>query len=232
MACQLKDWYKEKAIQKYLTKQHNPAYEKHHIKIPFRMLIVGNSGSGKTSTLLNLIYNMPDTFQEIIICCKSKAEPLYEFIEDKYSKDKSVKIMEFAKDGLPDIDKMDKEKQRLLIYDDLINEKDQRAICESFIRARKRNCSLCYLSQSYYAVPKMIRNNLTYIIIKQLSSLKNLTMIMREYSLGVDKKEMKEMYDDATSDKQGFLMLDLEGDKEKRFRSGFSDYYETSSEKL
>ena len=232
MACQLKDWYADKNVAKYLTKQHNPAYEKHHIKIPFRMLIVGNSGSGKTSTLLNLIYNMPDTFQEIIICCKSKHEPLYEFLEDKYSKDKSVKIMEFGKDGLPDIDKMDKGQQRLLVFDDLVNEKDQKAICESFIRARKKNCSLCYLSQSYYAVPKLVRNNLTYIIIKQLSSLKNLTMIMREYSLGIDKKELKEMYDDSTSDKQGFLMLDLENDKDKRFRSGFNDYYETTSEKL
>jgi ABC-type dipeptide/oligopeptide/nickel transport system ATPase component len=226
------DWYSHKGVQKFLTKQHNPHFDKHHIKIPFRMLIVGNSGSGKTSTLMNLIYNMSDTFEEIIICCKSKAEPLYEFLEDKYTKDKSVKIMEFGKDGLPDIDKFDKEKQRLLIFDDLVNEKNQKAIEEAFIRARKKNCSLAYLSQSYYAVPKMIRNNLTYIIIKQLSSLKNLTMIMREYSLGVDKKEMKEMYDDATSDKQGFLMLDLEGDKEKRFRSGFNDFYETSSEKL
>ena len=110
---------------------------------------------------------MPDTFEEIIICCKSKAEPIYEYLEDKYKKNKEVKIMEF-KDGLPDIDKMDKEQQRLLVFDDLVNEKDQKTICEAFIRARKKNCSLCYLTQSYYAVPKMIRNNLTYIIIKQL----------------------------------------------------------------
>jgi len=225
MACQLKDWYADKNVAKFLTKQHNPSYDKHHIKIPFRMLIVGNSGSGKTSTLMNLIYNMPNTFEEIIICCKSKHEPLYEFLEDKYSKDKSIKIMEFNKEGLPDIDKMDKGQQRLLIYDDLVNEKDQKGICESFIRARKKNCSLCYLSQSYYAVPKLIRANLTYIIIKQLSSLKNLTMVLREYSLGVDKKVFKEIYDDATSDKMNFLLLDLEGDKDKRFRSGFNDYY-------
>ena len=51
------DWYAHKGVQKFLTKQHNPLYHKHHIKIPFRMLIIGNSGSGKTSTLLNLIYN-------------------------------------------------------------------------------------------------------------------------------------------------------------------------------
>ena len=230
MACQLKDWYKEKAIQKYLTKQHNPHYDKHHIKTPFRALISGNSGSGKPSTVLSLIFNMSDTFEEIIICCKCKSEPLYQFLEDKYSKDKSVKIMEFDKDGLPDIDKMDKEQQRLLIYDDLINEKDQKGICESFIRARKRNCSLCYLSQSYYAVPKMIRNNLMYIIIKQLSSLKNLTMIMREYSLGVGKKEMRDIYEDATSDKMGFVLLDLEGPKDKRFRSGLNEFYVVEEE--
>ena len=224
--CKLKDWYAEKGVQKYLTKQNNPHYDRHHIKIPFRMLICGNSGSGKTSTLMNLIYNMPDTFEEIIICCKSKAEPLYEYLEDKFKKDKSVKIMEFGKDGLPDIDKFDKETQRLLVFDDLVNEKDQKQICEAFIRGRKKMCSLIYLSQSFYATPKLIRNNLTYIIIKQLSSLKNLRMIMNEYSLGVDKKQMKEMYDDSTRDRMGFLMLDLEGDKEKRFRSGFDEYYE------
>ena len=232
MACVLRDWYADKNVKKFLTVQHNPHYEKHRIKTPFRMLIVGNSGSGKTGTLLNLIYNMPDTFEEIIICCKSKAEPLYEFLEDRYAKDKSIKIMEFGKDGLPDIEKMEKEKQKLIIFDDLVNEKDQKTICEAFIRLRKKNASLCYLTQSYYAVPKLIRNNLTYIIIKQLSSLRNLTMIMREYSLGVNKTDMKEMYDDSTRDKQGFLMLDLEGDKDKKFRSGFNEYYETIEEKL
>ena len=230
MSTELIDWYKHKAIQKYLTKQNNPLYHQHHIKIPFRMLIVGNSGSGKTSTLMNLIYNMPDTFEEIIICCKSKAEPIYEFLEDKYKKNKEVKIMEFGKDGLPDIDKMDKEQQRLIVFDDLVTEKDQKQICEAFIRARKKNCSLCYLSQSYYAVPRLIRANLTYIIIKMVSSLKNLTMILREYSLGVDKKIFKQIYDDATSNKMNFLLLDLEGDKDKRFRSGFDEYYEVEEE--
>jgi hypothetical protein len=52
-------------------------------------------------------------------------------------------------------------------------------------------------------------------------------MIMREYALGVDNKKMKEIYDDATgNNKMGFLMLDLEGEPSKRFRSGFDEYYE------
>ena len=48
MCAKMLDWYAHKGVAKFLTKQHNPAYEKHHIKIPFRCLIVGNSGSGKT----------------------------------------------------------------------------------------------------------------------------------------------------------------------------------------
>ena len=48
MSAKLLDWYAHKGVQKYLSKQHNPHYGTHHIKIPFRMLIVGNSGSGKT----------------------------------------------------------------------------------------------------------------------------------------------------------------------------------------
>jgi hypothetical protein len=95
-----------------------------------------------------------------------------------------------------------------------------------FLRARKKNCSMVYISQSYYAVPKMIRNNLTYLIIKQVSSMKNLTMIAREYDLGLDKKRLNQMYNDATADKQNFLLIDLEGDPKQRFRKGFNEYYE------
>ena len=59
---ELIDWYK-KIPERLLLKSHNPHFDIHHIKIPFRMLIIGSSGSGKTQTLLSLIYKMPDTFE-------------------------------------------------------------------------------------------------------------------------------------------------------------------------
>jgi len=150
---ELKDWYKE-IPKKYLLKQHNPHYETHKIKLPFRMIIAGNSGSGKTQTLLNLIYNMPDTFEKIFITTKCKDEPLYNFLEDKL-KDKGLKITEGISE-LPDLDSLDKEQTSLIILDDLVNEpaKQQRPICDYFIRARKKNASLIYMTQSYYQVPK------------------------------------------------------------------------------
>jgi ABC-type dipeptide/oligopeptide/nickel transport system ATPase component len=218
------DWYK-KIPKKFLLKTHNPHYERHHIKLPFRMIIAGNSGSGKTQTLLNLLYNMPDTFEKIFIVTKNKDEPLYNFLEDKLGKD-GLSIKEGITE-LPDLDALDKEQNNLIVLDDLVNEpsKQQRPVCDYFIRARKKNCSIIYISQSFYAVPKLIRDNISYLIIKQVSSMKNLTMICRECSLGIDKKQLKKIYDDATQSKQDFLLIDLEGDKDERFRKNFDEIY-------
>jgi len=225
------DWYK-KIPKKFLLKSHNPHFETHHIKLPFRMIIAGNSGSGKTQTLLNLIYNMPDTFEKIFIITKNKDEPLYNYLEDKLGKE-GLTIKEGLTE-LPDVDSLDKEQNNLIVLDDLVNEplKQQRPVADFFIRARKKNASIIYISQSFYAVPKLIRDNINYLIIKQVSSMKNLTMICRECSLGIEKKELKKIYDDATQKKQDFLLIDLEGDKDERFRKNFDEIYVLEEEKI
>jgi hypothetical protein len=222
---ELVDWYKTMP-KKYLSNHHNPHYDSHHIKIPFRMIIAGNSGSGKTQTLLNLLYNMPDTFENIWIITKNKDEPLYNYLDDKLKKQGLV--IDEGIESLPDLDKMDKTKNNLIVLDDLVNEplKHQRPISDYFIRARKKNCSLCYISQSFYGVPKLIRDNITHLILKQVSSMKNLTMICRECSLCCDKKILKDIYDDATQSKQNFLMLDLDGEQDEKFRKNFDEVYE------
>jgi len=221
---ELVDWYK-KIPERFLLKSHNPYYEVHHIKLPFRMIICGSSGSGKTQTLMSLIYNMPDTFENIFICTKNKDEPLYNYIDEKLGK-KGLKITEIDKDGLPDLDKLNKEQQTLIVMDDLVGEKNQKPMEQYFLRARKKNASLVYITQSYYAVPKMIRNNMTYLIIKQISSMKNLTMIAREFDLGLSKETLTNMYKDATKEKQNFLLMDLESSPDERFRKGFNEIYD------
>jgi ABC-type phosphate transport system ATPase subunit len=226
---ELINWYSTMP-KKYLTKSHNPHFDNHHIKLPFRMIIAGNSGSGKTSTLLNLLHNMPNTFEKIRICTKNKDEPLYNFLEEKL-KDFDFKIDEGIH-SLPDLDTLDKTCNNLIVLDDLVNEsaKAQKPICDYFIRCRKKNCSIIYISQSYYAVPKMIRDNINYLILKQVSSMRNLTCIMRECSLGIDKKQLKALYEDSTKDKMTFLLLDLEGPKEQRFRCGLDQIYDVTED--
>lgn len=219
------DWYKEMP-KKFLLKQHNPNYKIHGIKLPFRMLIIGGSGAGKTQTFMNLLHNFGQTFQNIFIITKNKDEPLYNYLESKAG-DSGLQILEGI-DNAPELDELNKEEQTLIVMDDLVLERNQATLSNYFIRARKLNCSLIYISQSYYAVPKMIRQNLTYLIIKKLNTLSDLFRIMREYSLGVDKEQLKEIYESATDTKQNFLLVDLEEDPTNRFRKNFNEIFDIS----
>jgi ABC-type dipeptide/oligopeptide/nickel transport system ATPase component len=210
--------------KKFLLQSHNPNIKTHGINVPFRMLIIGGSGAGKTQTLLNLIKVMNGTFQNIHIITKNKDEPLYNFIEDKLSK-QGLTITEGI-GSAPDLDSFNKKEQSLIVMDDLVLEKNQKTLEQYFIRARKLNCSLVYISQSYFSVPKMIRQNLNYLIIKRLNTLQDLFRIMREYSLGVEKNTLQNIYEDAIKDnKQDFLLVDLDAEPKDRFRKNWNDIY-------
>jgi len=217
------DYYKVMP-KKFLLQSHNPNYKDHKLNLPFRMLIIGGSGAGKTQTLMNLIRVMNGTFNNIHIITKNKDESLYNYLESKV--DTGLSITEGI-DSAPNLDEFDKKEQSLIVMDDLVLEKNQKQLEQYFIRARKLNCSLVYLSQSYFGVPKMIRMNLNYLIIKRLNTLQDLFRMMREYSLGVSKDALVDLYQHSIQDnKQDFLLVDLDSEPKDRFRFNFLDVYD------
>ena len=217
------DFYKSMP-KKFLLQSHNPNFKDHKLNLPFRMLIIGGSGAGKTQTLMNLIRVMNGTFNNIHIITKNKDEPLYNYLESKV--DTGLSITEGI-DSAPNLDEFDKKEQSLIVMDDLVLEKNQKQLEQYFIRARKLNCSLVYLSQSYFGVPKMIRMNLNYLIIKRLNTLQDLFRMLREYSLGVSKEALVDLYQHSIQDnKQDFLLVDLDSEPKDRFRFNFLDVYD------
>lgn len=175
------------------------------LNTPFRLLIVGSSGSGKTNTLINLIYNMPNYFHTITICTKNSDEPLYNYLKKKL--DDSVNLCE-GLDEIPPLDSYDKTIPHLVVFDDMVLEKNQDAMIEYFVRARKLNISTCYISQSYFRVPKTIRANINYLILKKISSNRDLGMILNDYSLGISKDDLYKVYKYATKEMFSFLLVD------------------------
>lgn len=220
----LTNFYEHKGVKKFMKDTHNPHFNVHHLKVPFRMLIIGSSGSGKTSTLLNLIKIMSGTFTRICVITKDKNEPLYLYLDS--ATDKSVTIDNFDDKGLPDLKEFHGDNS-LIVLDDLVNQsaKEQKPISDYYIRARKKGVSLIYISQSFYHIPKLIRNNVNYIILKQVSSQRNLDMIMKDFSIGVKKEDAHAMYKDATADFTSFLLLDLDNPSAP-FRKGWDHFYE------
>ena len=205
-----------------LDETENPNYDLHHIKVPFRMCCVAPSGSGKTNFLLNLIHIFSQgnkgTFMDIYIITQNANEPLYKWLQSQ-----SDRII--IKEGLqntPPLDKMDKNFNHLVIWDDCVLAKDLSMVEKYYQRARKQNCSCIFLSQSYFLTPKFIRKNSNYMVLLKLSGLREINMILSEFGLGLTKEQLQKMYDYATNEKLSPLFIDME-DNRYRFRKGIGE---------
>jgi hypothetical protein len=95
------------------------------------------------------------------------------------------------------------------------------------MRARKKMTSVCFLSQSYYDIPKFIRKNSTYLILLDLGgSKREKTAIMNEWAGDLDKDELNAIFNDATKEKlRPLIITGGRCDRNKKYRKGFLDYY-------
>ena len=76
----------------------------------------------------------------------------------------------------------DKERKKLIIFDDVIvdmlsNKRLTTIATELFIRGRKLNISLVFITQSYFAVPKNIRLNSKHHFIMKIPNKRELQQI-------------------------------------------------------
>ena len=141
---------------------------------PYRILIVGGSGSGKTNALLNLIGNQPD-IDKIYLYAKDPYEAKYQYLIKKREKvgldhyDDPKAFMEYS-NNMQDVYKNTenynprKKRKVLKVFDDMIadminNKKLNPIVTELLIRGRKLNISIVFITQSYFKVPKDVRLN-------------------------------------------------------------------------
>ena len=157
-----------------ITNKNNKDDDK---KWPYRMLIIGPSGSGKTNALLNLIQkqNNDSPIDKIYLYAKDLSEPKYQLLIERHENagirnlnDPSA-FIEYSNtmdDVYNNIDDYNPRRKRkiLIVFDDMIadimtNKTFQAIIKELFIRCRKLNISLVFITQSYFSVPKEVRLN-------------------------------------------------------------------------
>tara|TARA_R110000744_G_scaffold151457_2_gene264922 strand:- start:2509 stop:3222 length:714 start_codon:yes stop_codon:yes gene_type:complete len=209
----------EKMPKRFLDNVDNPNYHLHNLKLPFRMCIVSPSGSGKTNFLiymLSLFCEGKGTFSDLIIVTRNKDEPLYRWLSEKCQQ---IRIVEGLQ-NTPKLDDFDKKENHLVVWDDLVLSKDLSMVENYYIRARKLNCSVIFISQSYFKIPKIIRNNCSYMVILKLSGQREVNIILSEFGLGVTKEELLLLYKFATADKFQPLVIDMEAEAHNRFRKG------------
>lgn len=204
---------------------------------PWNAIFIGGTGSGKTLSLFNVMRHSQN-FDNFIIVTKQPDEPLYGYLEKlikDIAPDRITLVDNISK--MPSIDDLDPDLQTLLIFDDQIAEpkKTQEQITQIMIRSRKRNVSVAYLSQSYYAIPKTIRLNSQYVILKSIASKKEIKAIIRDYALVIDDNKLLKMFNDSTSNLLDFFMIDIksknQGNEDMAYRKNFTPINKKESKK-
>ena len=124
----------------------------------------------------------------------------------------------------------DKENKILIVFDDMIadmihNKKLNSIVTELFIRGRKLNISLVFITQSYFKVPKDVRLNATHFFIMKVPNKRELQQIALNYSSDIDFKDFVRIYKKYTDELYSFLVNDttLASGNPLRFRKNLYD---------
>ena len=167
------------------THNKNWSYVPDH---PYRILVIGGSGSGKTNLLLNLTENQSDIDKnKIYLYAKDPYEAKYQYLINKrdgvgidHFNDPKA-FIEYSND-MHDVYKnireynLDKENKILIVFDDMIadmihNKKLNSIVTELFIGGRKLDISLIFITESYLKVPKDVRLNTSHFFIAKIPEL-------------------------------------------------------------
>ena len=130
---------------------------------------IGGSGSGKTNALLNLIENQPK-IDKIYLYGKDPYEAKYQHLINIPHNDPRAYI-EYSHDMhdvYKNIDDYNPDIENKTVFEDMIadminNRKLDSIVTELFIRGRKLNISLVFITQSYFKVPKDVKLNTTHL---------------------------------------------------------------------
>ena len=91
--------------------------------------------------------------------------------------------------------------------DIMTNKKCQTITKELFIRCRKQNISLVFITQSYFTVTKDVRLNSTHYLIMKINDRKELQNIGINHSTDTDYKDFVKIYRECTTKPYSFLTI-------------------------
>lgn len=181
---------------------------------PFRLVIIGPSGKGKTNFMIDLIMKHL-WYEKIYILAKDLEEDLYVFLKDFFKKCKeklgseAVEAQFFNElEDLPDINSLDKNIQTLFIFDDFVLENHQDAIEEYYLRGRKKNASMMYLTQNYFDTPINIRKNSDYFVLFDVEDKKELRSIADTHSNRISFQQFIKFYREILNSPYDFMLID------------------------
>ena len=141
-------------------------------------------------------------------------------------------------DVYENIDEYNPNRQRkiLIVFDDMIadimsNKHFQAVMKELFIRCKKLNILLAFITKSYFSVRKDVRLNSTHYLIMTINNKKELQNIAITHSADIDYKDFMKIYRKVLKEPRSFLTIDttLPASYPLRFRKKLFHSYKNDS---
>ena len=107
-----------------------------------------------------------------------------------------------------------------MIADMINNKKLKSIVTELFIRVKKWNISLVFMTQSYFKVPKDVLLNTTHFFITIIPNRRELQQIALNDSSDISTEDFIKIHKECTAEPYSFLVHDamLTSDNPLRFR--------------
>ena len=152
----------------------------------FRMLIAGQSGCGKTNTLMHLLRTLLVFYDKIYIFSpnlhQDKLTELQKLLNE-ISEKVGYPVLEMGSEtSIPNTNEYPINNRKVVVFDNLVyaDAKIQNKIANHFTDGRHHKISLIYLTQSYYDVPHKLRQNCSHMILYPPSTKNHLNLIAKE----------------------------------------------------
>ena len=204
--------------------------------IPLRMILLAPSGAGKTVLLSNLILNIyRDAFERIFVFSpsvdldhvwkavkkyqedhmKAKESDKEKLYYDHYDPEELEKIISTQNKVVKHLKAGGKKKlfSILIVIDDFADEpaftRQSKLLHSLFTRGRHNSISTIVSTQKFASIHPTIRVNATALIVYRLRNAKELESFVDEVSGLITKKDLIEIYKQATAEEYSFLYVNL-----------------------
>ena len=168
----------------------------------FEFLIINREDAGMKP------FNDPNSFVE----CSNTMDDIHEDI-DGYNPSRTKKILILSDDMIADI---------------IRNQKFQAITKELFIRCRKLNISLAFITQSSCSVPKDATLNLKQYLVMKINNRKEIQNIAINRSVDIDYEDFMNIYRECAKEPYSFLITEtiLPASDPLKFRKNIFQSYE------
>lgn len=208
---------------------------------PFQMVMVAPTNTGKSTTIVNLlkrdVFGYKDYFTKVRVFSESlTTDPIWQTLTDEQLADSFDTIDDDEIRHVWDTQKEAFEKdgrdahRELWIFDDAISKLKKgsnskpSAVMDVYMRGRHSNISPIVTTQFYKLLPTVIRKNMRYLILYNITNKDEVKALYSEVSVQPTFKDFNKICKTAWQKKFNFLNIHLaEPDMEKRYFLNFTD---------